>query len=137
MTRALQFSNQHGGQGCAQANVQTAQLCGASRTNVRWNDPIAWVAKKLWPNNTPAHFAAYLGCSLRTAEYILSPTAKRKTMRADFVRRMFTGKHGKEFLKAWMTDSDAEWWQRMVNLEQEQAETAKQLEAIKKALGKD
>lgn len=112
-----------------------AHDCAASiGTNVRWNAPIAYVAKKLWPLKTVENFAAYVGCSPRTAQYILSSKAKRGTMRVDFVVRMFAGKHGHEFLKAWMDESDAEWWQRLADLEKQAEENERQLAAIRQAI---
>lgn len=127
---------EHGATTGFASTTAPAQACGASRTSVRWNDPIAWVAKKLWPRDTPYHFATYVGCKVRTAEYILSPTARRKTMDVKFVVQMFTGVHGKEFLKAWMDQSDAEWWQRMVKLEAAHEKQAKLLAELDEVMGK-
>lgn len=131
MTRAFSIAQgaMNGGEPSKSA---TAESCGASRTNVPWNDPIAYVAKNIWPQKTIENFAAYIGCAPRTAQYILH--SKRKTMRADFVRRLFLGEHGREFLEAWMSQSDAEWWQRICDLEQQQIENEKQLKAIREAI---
>jgi hypothetical protein len=98
-------------------------------------DPIALVARKLWPAKTAEHLADYLGCSVRNAKYFLSPGASRKAMRMEFLRNLLFGQYGHEFLKAWMDESDAEWWQRLNDLEQKQNETAEQLKAIRKVIG--
>jgi hypothetical protein len=134
MNKQFSIAGEHAPATGFSSTTAPAQACGASRTSVRWNDPIAWVAKKLWPRDTPYHFATYVGCKVRTAEYILSPTARRKTMDVKFVVQMFTGVHGKEFLKAWMDQSDAEWWQRMVELEKKQAEQERLLTALREAI---
>jgi hypothetical protein len=102
--------------------------------NVPWNAPIAYVAKNIWPQKTIENFAAYIGAKPRTAQYILH-SPRKTTMRVDFVVRMLTGKYGQEFLKAFMSESDAEWWQRIVELEKQQAENEKALSAIREAIG--
>lgn len=97
-------------------------------------DPIAYVARKLWPTKTSEHLADYLGCSVRHAKYLLSPRTSKKTITVAFIKRMLLGRHGHEFLKAWMDQSDAEWWQRLVDLEERQIENEKRLSEINEVI---
>lgn len=118
----------------AQANLLGANVVTTSGQPSHHYDPTAYVARKLWPAKTAEHLADYLGCSVRHAKYLLSPTTSKKAISVAFIKRMLLGKHGGEFLKAWMTDSDAEWWQRLVELEQKQAEQEEKLKAIRDAM---
>lgn len=125
----------HGGQGCAQANGAGANTGTGSGQRSHHYDPIAYVARKLWPAKTAEHLADYLGCSVRHAKYLLSPTTSKKTISVAFIKRMLLGKYGQEFLDAWIGETDTEWWKRLKELEQQQIENEKQLKAIKQVIG--
>lgn len=134
MTRSFSIGRDGALAGAGKSNPDGAGACTASGNALHHYDPIALVARKLWPAKTAEHLADYLGCSLRNAKYFLSPGADRKAMRIEFLRNLLFGQYGHEFLKAWMDESDAEWWQRLVDLERKQIENEEALRTIRKAI---
>lgn len=97
----------HGGQGCAQANVQTEILFGEITESVRLIDRLVIVAKGLWPNKTAANFAACAKVNQRTAEYWL---ARKSGMSLENFMALLQSDHGLEFIEAAMGNARPVYW---------------------------
>lgn len=105
---------------------------GKNRTAVRLIDLFSQIARTIWPKKTAPHFAAKADVSQRTAEFWL---AGEKEISIEAARKLIQSEDGYEFLVAFMGDSEATWWRRVM-LAHELGATSRAIKAQERKIAK-
>ncbi len=98
----------------ALANRAPAQMCDASRTELRLTADVMRAARNRWSVKTRLHLAEITGYSVRACESWL---AGERKIPADALAALIRSDWGRDFLAAVMAKSRAPWWRRFMRID--------------------